>query len=206
MSCLGATTGWGRGEAGAGAFSLAPALSEEGREVGGGAGPTGGAGAWPGAEAHALLPLTPPSLSVPLPLPVPAAVQAAAHAAAQGERGPDAAQLPLLPGAALPLPVLGLRAARRPAAARCAPRHPGPCQPGRRAAARPPALLVLPHLPRGLPPLPAPELPAALSLSDPGLRGGQGTLPTRPQVPPLSPRGQGCGAAGWGLGARGLLP
>lgn len=61
MSCLGATIGWGREEAGAGAFSLAAAtLSEEGREVGGGAWSVGG-GARPAApdSAPALCPALP---------------------------------------------------------------------------------------------------------------------------------------------------
>jgi hypothetical protein len=107
-------------------------------------------------------------------------VQAAAHVAAQGERSPDATQLPVLPGAALPLPVLGLRAPRWPAPALSAHGHPGPRQPGRRTAPRTPALLVLPHLPRGLPPLPTPRLPTTLSLSDPGLRLGPGNPPPPP--------------------------
>ncbi|XP_025271553.1 ceramide synthase isoform X3 [Canis lupus baileyi] len=106
-------------------------------------------------------------------------------------------QLPLLPGAALPLPVLGLRAARRPASACGASRHPGARQPGRRAAPGPPALLVLPHLPRGLPPLPAPGLPASVSMSDPGLRVGPGTRPT----PPLGDWALGLPGSGWEPGA-----
>lgn len=163
-------------------------------------------GAWPEAPAP---PLTarPAPVCLPRPCPpAPPAVQTAAHPAAQGERGPDAAQLPLLPGAALPLPVLGLRAARGPAPARRAPRPPGPRQPGRRAAPRPAALLVLPHLPRGLPPLPAPGLPAALSLSDPGLRvGPRAGDPPHPTPIPTAWE-QGSGAAGLGVGARGLWP
>lgn len=111
-------------------------------------------------------------------------VQAAAHIAAQGEWSPDATQLLVLPGAALPLPVLGLRAPRWPAPALSAHGYPGPRQLGRRATPRTPALLVLPHLPRGLPPLPTPRFPTTLSLSDPGLRLGPGT-PYPPSPAPV---------------------
>lgn len=171
-SGLETTIGRGRGEAGSGTWS--PALSDEGkaRKWAEEAGPRAGRGRGQ-RRRHAS---RRPSLVLAF-CPAPTAVQAAAYTAAQGERGPDAAQLPMLPGAALPLPVLGLRAARGPAAARRAPRDSGPRQPGRCAAARPPALLVLPHLPRGLPPLSAPELSAALSQSDPGLRVGPGDPP-----------------------------
>lgn len=69
MSCLGATIGWGREEAGAGAFSLAAAtLSEEGSEVGGGAGPTGGKEAWSvGGGARPAAPDSAPALCPALP-------------------------------------------------------------------------------------------------------------------------------------------
>ncbi|KAF6124274.1 hypothetical protein HJG60_004880 [Phyllostomus discolor] len=188
----------GRGEAGSGTFN--PALSDKGkaRKWAEEAGPRAGRGRGQRRRQASRR----PSL-VSAFCRVPSAVQAAAHTAAQGERGPDAAQLPLLPGAALPLPVLGLRAARGPATARRAPRDSGPRQPGRRAAPRPPALLVLPHLPRGLPPLSAPELPAAFSQSDPGLRVEPGDPPPAP--PPHTPRrGQGSGTAVRGWGARDL--
>ncbi|XP_048188086.1 ceramide synthase isoform X1 [Perognathus longimembris pacificus] len=106
-------------------------------------------------------------------------------------------QLPVLPGAALPLPVLGLWAPCWPAPARRATGHPSPRQPGRRSAPRSPALLVLPHLPWGLPPLPTPRLPTTLTLSDPGLRGGGlGTLHTTPHGE------RALGLTGGGVGAR----
>lgn len=132
-------------------------------------------------------------------------VQAAAHVAAQGERSPDATQLPVLPGAALPLPVLGLRAPRWPAPALSAHGHPGPRQPGRRATPRTPALLVLPYLPRGLPPLPTPRFPTTLSLSDPGLRLGPGNSPSPAPVETVFGANR-CVCWGGGVRARSPLP